>query len=199
MFLPKTCITTKYCIHFISNHFRLLELVESDLLYSMRLIVYPHPRNLSMHPYICSWTRCPIACRSPWQGGCSNAQVLGRGQHCNRMVLLLGTTTQKTTDLCGHLIHSSKMEKFPMPTILVYLRVHLAIVKGQWNFPPHQLPCRQRFGLTLHLLGAMKTEKVESYAILSACQLACLPVYRTQQTLTATHEKPEDIVKPAGF
>lgn len=165
MFLPKTCITTKYCIHFISNHFRLLELVESDLLYSMRLIVYPHPRNLSMHPYICSWTRCPIACRSPWQGGCSPV----------------------------------KMENFPMPTILVYLRVHLAIVKGQWNFPPHQLPCRQRFGLTLHLLGAMKTEKVESYAILSACQLACLPVYRTQQTLTATHEKPEDIVKPAGF
>jgi len=98
--------------YFISNHFRLLELVESDLLYSMRLIVYPHPRNLSMHPYICSWTRCPIACQSPWQGGCSKAQVLGRGQHCNRMVLLLGTTTQKTTDLCGHLLHFSKHGKF---------------------------------------------------------------------------------------
>lgn len=199
MFLPKTCITTKYCIHFISNHFRLLELVESDLLYSMRLIVYPHPRNLSMHPYICSWTRCPIACQSPWQGGCSNAQVLGRGQHCTRMVLLFGTTTQKTTDLCGHLLHSSKNGKFSHAYYLSLPEGTSCYRERTMKFPPHQLPCRQRFGLTLHLLGAMETEKVESYAILSACQLACLPVYRTQQTLTATHEKPEDIVKPAGF
>lgn len=141
MFLLETCITTKYCIiYFISNHFRLLELVESDLLYSMRLIVIRIQG-------ICLCTRtsvrehaAPLLASLPDRAAAATHRCFGGGNIAiawfYRMVLFLGTTMQKTTDLCGHLLHSSKNGKFSHAYYLSLPEGTSCYRKRTMKFPP---------------------------------------------------------------